>query len=381
MDGLWAMSDSSETDKKRPEDGPPWALVIAVGSLVSVLAGGLIAIGVWHGPSSMLRLEFAKAGLNLIVLAVLGAGVTAAVQRRAGLREQRWQKEAAAREERWRKDAADREQGWRKAAGKREQRWREEAERRDLKRTLEAESREQETSLQAEGREEQRQREAERREEGRKAFADIQEARRQDSAYALTLLRDIIANYNRLKAARRAMRAVGLDKPEPEPVSADQAAEYKHQMQVLGEVQLAFEGVARELDTRLDQEERDDTVANGEPAPAEYQIAIERLASYVERLVREWEQCGRAAADGNDPDAIRSQKHLTAFLRSSRTDPRKEFRANAAEPLRALQLFFRKRLIVPLLTQPTSVESATSVGDSRKHDVEAEGPRGPTRSG
>jgi phosphoglycolate phosphatase-like HAD superfamily hydrolase len=311
----WTLPEA--TDNKAAEPGCRWALLLAVAS-VTILAAALIAIGVWHGIESGLRLEFAKAGLNLIVLAVIGAGVTAVVQRRAGQREQRWRVEAEGREERRR--------------------------------------------VEAEGREDRRRREAEAREQERQVLAELQEARRQDSAYALSVLRNIIVSYNRMKAARRAMRAVGLDKPGPAVITSTQAAEFERQMQVLGKVQLAFEAIARELDTRLDKEESDDAAKRREPAPEGYQIAIERLASYVEDVVREWEHHGREVAAGDDPDAIASRDRLQAFLRSSRSDANKEFRTNAAEPLRALQLYFRERLLVPLLREEPPSLSSTRAG-------------------
>jgi beta-phosphoglucomutase-like phosphatase (HAD superfamily) len=344
------VSAASETDEKRSEPGSRWPLLIAV-TFASLVAAALIAIGVWHGLESGLRLEFGKAGLNLIVLAILGAGVTAAVQHRAGQREARWRVEAEGREER---------RGLR-------------AEQREERRGLAAEKREERRGVEAEEREERRRREAEQREQERRALAETQEARRQDSDYALDVLRDIIANYNRLKAARRAMRAVGLHDPGPARISSTQATEFERQMGVVAEVQLAFEAVARELDTRLDKDainDGDDGAKRREPAPEVYQIAIEQLADYVEAIVREWERHGREVAAGDAPDAVASRDRLQAFLRSSRTDPNKEFRTSAAEPLRTLQLFFRQRLLVPLLRKEPTSPSATGLGSPGGHAVD-----------
>jgi hypothetical protein len=309
------VSAPPETEAKRSEPGSGWPVLIGV-AFVTLVAAALIAVGAWHGLQSGLRLEFGKAGLNLVVLAIVGAGVTAAVQQRAARRELRWRLEAEDRETRRQRDAEDRE------------------------------------------------------------------ARRQDSDYALGVLRDVIANYNRLKAARRAMRAVGLDRltraarataaSGTDPITSTQAAEFERQMGVVAEVQLGFEAVARELDTRLDKDAVDDggdAATRSGPAPEPFQIAIAQLAEYVEAIVREWEHDGREVAKGDDPERVASRVRLQAFLRSSRNDPHKEFRTNAAEPLRTLQLFFRQHLLMPLLRgEPTST-SATSPDPPGGHTV------------
>ena len=285
---------------------------LVIGGLVLALAVAtvLVIVGITSGNHSKLGLEAGKAGLNLIVLAVVGTGVTAALQRSAAIRAESARAAADEREEGRRRDAEDREAD--------------------------------------------RRRDAEDREE-----------RRRDSDYALGVLRDIIANYNRLKAARRALRAVGLAQPGQGPLSAVQVAELDRQMRALGEVQLAFEAIVRELDTRLDQDELSlaaapnkgtrlggyfaDIDPEGEGL-LDHQRAMRQLTSYVGRIVGEWEVLGHDVAEGKDLSVVASGVRLQAFLLSASRDPTEEFRKGAAAPLRELQVFFRERLLVPLLS-------------------------------
>jgi hypothetical protein len=125
-------------------------------------------------------------------------------------------------------------------------------------------------------------------------------------------------------------------------MSPGQREAFEREMRTLMEVQLAFERIGREIGVRL---EEDDTPRRTTP-----QTLLAGMDSYVKKIVREWEDYGARVASARDDleTSMAALPRLRAFLEHSRDDPDKQFRTRASEPLRDIETFIRKRLIVPI---------------------------------
>lgn len=188
-------------------------------------------------------------------------------------------------------------------------------------------------------------------------FTQRQDERRRVNDAALLLLRDLIDNYNRLKATRRFLRALGLQRPTPGTrLSAQQAQEFERQMRTLVEVQLCFERIGREIGVRVEEvqdarEGRPDT-HRGPPAPdlSVPQHLLTKMEAYVGEIADEWADHGaELAAASYDVQRIATLPRLSAFLTHSNEDPDRQFRVSTSEPLRQLETYFRKKLLIPML--------------------------------
>jgi hypothetical protein len=171
-------------------------------------------------------------------------------------------------------------------------------------------------------------------------FSHQQDVRRRVNDAGFELLRDLINNYNKLKGARRTLRALGVP-PAATAMSPRQGETLEREMRTLLEVQLAFERIGREIGIRL---EDGDTRPSTRP-----QELLAGMESYVKNIVHEWEGNGATVASGKDVPAasITAWPCLRAFLKRSRDDPGKQFRTQVSEPLRDIEERFR--VIVPTL--------------------------------
>jgi hypothetical protein len=128
--------------------------------------------------------------------------------------------------------------------------------------------------------------------------------------YRLGVIRNLIESYNRIKSARRTLRAYGFRKPQvPRPnaqqFTAEQVDAYRKQMLVLVEAQLKLEEISREI--------------KAQPQVFKHSKALEVLIhtgeSYVNKVIEEWEKCGvdvvTGAHAGHTTDVF---DHLQNFL-------------------------------------------------------------------
>jgi len=173
-------------------------------------------------------------------------------------------------------------------------------------------------------------------------FSRQQDERRRVNDAAVELLRDLIDNYNKLKATRRALRALGLlDLAPGGAISPRQREAFEREMCTISEVQLAFERIGREIGVRL---EEDDASRRTTP-----QNLLARMESYVKEIVKDWEDHGAGVTYGENLAAsMADMPSLRAFLKHSSHDPDKQFRTEASRPLREIETFFRRQLIVPI---------------------------------
>jgi hypothetical protein len=140
-------------------------------------------------------------------------------------------------------------------------------------------------------------------------LAQQQDDRHRVNDATLVLLRDLIDNYNRMKAARRTLRALGLHHPAPyTAMSAAQAQDFELQMRRM-DVQLSFEAIGRVIDARLGE---DPHAVEASQAP--HQKALSRMELYVRRVVEEWEKRGASRHSSRQVTAIRSRTSERTLL-------------------------------------------------------------------
>jgi hypothetical protein len=192
-----------------------------------------------------------------------------------------------------------------------------------------------------------RQQDADRRAHERQQDADRgaherqEDERRRVNDAAVELLRALIDSYNKLKGTRRTLRALGLP-PAASAMSPRQEQAFEREMRTLLEVKAVFEQIGREIGVRL---EEDDTRQRTRP-----QELLAGMESYVKEVLDEWESHGERLASGNDDVGSRAAwPCLRAFLEHSGDDPNRQFRTRASQPLRDIETFFRRQLIVPIL--------------------------------
>jgi len=101
------------------------------------------------------------------------------------------------------------------------------------------------------------------------------ENRRQESeSLRRLLLHHLIAAYNSLKAARRALRGAGLESPSG-TLTAEQVKEFKTQMEALSDAELTIAQCIRQIETQPD------VLAN---ADRQVLTDLSQLEEYVRRL-------------------------------------------------------------------------------------------------
>ena len=93
--------------------------------------------------------------------------------------------------------------------------------------------------------------EVEREQRERQASAEREEARRLND-YRLTVFRNFIDVYNRVKTVRRALRAAGLSAPLTGTLEPWQLDEFNVQMRALNEAELSLEKIEHEVAARKD---------------------------------------------------------------------------------------------------------------------------------
>ena len=75
----------------------------------------------------------------------------------------------------------------------------------------------------------------------------VRDEQRRLNEYRLSVLRTVTHSYNKLKAVRRELRALGLRSVRAEGLSSEQAGKFHVLMSSLNEAQLALEHISREL--------------------------------------------------------------------------------------------------------------------------------------
>jgi hypothetical protein len=171
---------------------PAWLYFLLLG--VFLVAAGLTIGGAISadGKGSDVALEVAKAGLQLGAIIVLGFVVTEALKVVNDERERRGKEADAERERRAKEADAERER--------------------------------------------------------RAKQADVEREERQRlNEYRMVLFRETVDAYNRVKAVRRALRAIGMDRLRDALPSQEQLAVFDREMRTLNEAELALERIEREV--------------------------------------------------------------------------------------------------------------------------------------
>jgi hypothetical protein len=123
--------------------------------------------------------------------------------------------------------------------------------------------------------------------QGLKSFNDGLEDRRRLNEYRLTVFRDTVDAYHKVKTVRRTLRAAGLSVPAPGPLRADQVDQFDEQMRALNEAELSLERVRREL------EAQSAAFANASAHLAD----LDACEKYLRKVLESWETRALLCAD------------------------------------------------------------------------------------
>lgn len=142
----------------------------------------------------------------------------------------------------------------------------------------------------------------EREQREKQANADREEERRLND-YRLTVFRNFIDAYNRIKTVRRTLRATGLSAPLSGSLKSWQLDEFNAQMRALNEAELSLEKIEHEVVAREDLFPH---AKNETPALLESQ-------KYLRKVLNAWEK--RALCGTNlDVDKTKSIVRLEDFV-------------------------------------------------------------------
>jgi hypothetical protein len=148
----------------------------------------------------------------------------------------------------------------------------------------------------------------------------------------------LVTVYHRLKLVRRDLRMVGL-RCHPDVLRPEQVEALRTGMQTLTEAQLTLEEIVRGLDARP-------VFDNAE----EIHNRLTSLASYVGKIVEEWEDEGRHFWVDQQTRKVAKLPRLQKFIGPAPDD----FRPNAAEPLGWVEWTVREQLLDGKTTDVTA---------------------------
>jgi hypothetical protein len=178
---------------------------------------------------------------------------------------------------------------------------------------------------------------AEDREEQRKIAAEKRADRRLLDEYLGGLAGELIDAYLRIKAVRRKLRAIGLRPPVSGRLSPEQRDDYREQMDVLVDAQLALEKVKDDVDNQPPV---------FAPHGALISKEIRRAEGYVNEVIKEWEDHNADFQSGSDLSAVMAPLgHLQSFLLGAHEDD--GLKDNVSSPIaEAARLIHSRRLRV-----------------------------------
>jgi hypothetical protein len=136
----------------------------------------------------------------------------------------------------------------------------------------------------------------------RDAARDARERRR---GRLLAHLEKVDGSFGHIKGARRILRTLGFDVPGERPLTAEQVTGFRTQMALLNETQLAFEADARRVPL---------LAADLGPDTDELRRLLEEIASYLRRVLFEFEADPTVLATGSDSMALARWPHYLRFV-------------------------------------------------------------------
>jgi hypothetical protein len=151
----------------------------------------------------------------------------------------------------------------------------------------------------------------------------IIDARRARDDQRRQVLGEVVATYNRVKAVRRNLRALGLLRLDSAPIGASFANELRAQMTALNEAQLGLEAIKREVkESRLFIRNLDDIV---DP--------LDTAETFLGKVLKPWEIGGGKVWEGSRSSTLASLD-LERFIGDKRVFP--DFETNVSKPLDTL---------------------------------------------
>jgi hypothetical protein len=159
----------------------------------------------------------------------------------------------------------------------------------------------------------------------------IREERRRVREYLLQTLTEAVAAYNGVKAARRRLRAIGLEHVAEGAMTEEQEKAFVAEMDSLSDIQLSLEAIKRRTKARADVF-----------GPVLFDD-VDELERYVGRVLKYWEQ--RHAPDherAGRAEVLKSWRSVGLFVaRSSRSN---DFRS-ASEPMNRIEQLIAARVL------------------------------------
>jgi hypothetical protein len=157
---------------------------------------------------------------------------------------------------------------------------------------------------------------------------DLAKERRRNE-FGLRVFHDLIGGYNRVKAVRRSLRALGMRDP-PHELNATQVTGLRTEMARLIDAQLSFEAVWRELNANAAEFQ--------EPRPMlKYVGAVEEK---LHAIVQEWEEGAGGIWAGSCGERIKGMRALQAFI-----GKRNEGFEDVSTSMRKVQALVRQQLV------------------------------------
>lgn len=163
-----------------------------------------------------------------------------------------------------------------------------------------------------------------------KRIDQLRRERDQRDAHQLEILREVIEAYNRIKSARRFLRALGFRPAQGGTLTSDQVTGFEAQLASLNAAQLSLERIKREVEAQ----------PSLFPEPAHILCSLKKVEKYVHEVVEDWEDHGESISAGASKQGLECLKNLTKFLGSSKQG----FREHAADPMETLEKAIRKQL-------------------------------------
>jgi hypothetical protein len=170
---------------------------------------------------------------------------------------------------------------------------------------------------------------------------DHRQDRRRRDEYRAETAGELLDAYHRIKAVRRKLRAAGFRSPGWGTVSAEQSADFRAQMDLLDDAQLALEKVARDVKAQPGVFQPHQVVIGSK---------IRQAEQYVHDVISDWEKHGQEVKTGADLSSVMgSFGHFSQFLgRAEDGDLRKgdeeEFKAKVSQLPGAASLIHSLRL-------------------------------------
>jgi hypothetical protein len=169
---------------------------------------------------------------------------------------------------------------------------------------------------------------------GLRQFDVARDERARLREYRLSVFRDTVDAYHKVKTVRRTLRALDLVPPASGSVSSKQADEFHAQMCALNEAELSLEKIRREIEG---QEE-------AFPTASKQLSGLSAMERYLRDILRVWETPGGRTGGDTDPPTEDLLKALRDFASRRRDTPQNAFWPS----FKALERAIRADLVGPL---------------------------------